>query len=295
MAQPRRYYGNGAEHADRWTASPTSSGCGGRLVPPPIAKRPVQQNVIYEQPLNERVRTFLRLEHLFKEFFAHLEGPSMWDSRNALISLLDILTIFNRTDLKTEVMKELERQMGTLAALENTPGVDRARLGELLDEFDKLVDRMHAMHGQVGQELRQNEFLNSVKQRLSIPGGTCDFDLPAYHFWLQRPTTRRITDLHQWISCFEPIRLSVALLLRLIRGSANGVADSAPGGFFQKMLDPSSPCQLVRVSVPAEAPYYAEVSGGRHRFTVRFLELLPDGYAAQTSHDVAFELTCCMI
>src|SRR3569832_1117541 len=31
----------------------------------------------------------------------------MWDSRNALVSLLDILTIFNRTDLKTEVMKEL--------------------------------------------------------------------------------------------------------------------------------------------------------------------------------------------
>ena len=255
----------------------------------------MQQNVTYEQPLNERARTFLRLEHLFNEFFAHIEGPSMWDSRNALVSLLDILTIFNRTDLKTEVMKELERQMGTLAALENTPGVDRARLGELLDEFDRLVDRMHALHGQVGQELRQNEFLNSVKQRVSIPGGTCDFDLPGYHFWLQRPTARRIADLHKWISCFEPIRLSISLLLRLVRGSANPVREIAHGGFFQKMLDASAPCQLVRVTVPADAPYYAEVSGGRHRFTVRFMELLPDGHAVQTTHDVQFEITCCMI
>ena len=79
-------------------------------------------NVIYEQPLNERVRTFLRLEFLFNEFFSRLEGPSEWDSRNALTSLLDILNIFNRTDLKTEVMKELERQMTTLGALEHAPG-----------------------------------------------------------------------------------------------------------------------------------------------------------------------------
>ena len=117
-------------------------------------------NVIYEQPLSERVRTFLRLEFLFTEFFARIEGSSQWDSRNALTSLLDILNIFNRTDLKTEVIKELERQMTTLAALEHAPGVDRGRLSQLLDEFDVLADRMHALHGQIGQELRQNEFLN---------------------------------------------------------------------------------------------------------------------------------------
>lgn len=252
-------------------------------------------NVIYEQPLNERIRTFLRLEFLFKEFFSRLEGPTMWDSRNALASLLDILNIFNRTDLKTEVMKELERQMSTLAALENAPGVDRARLSQLLDEFDVLVDRMHALHGQIGQELRQNEFLNSIKQRISIPGGTCDFDLPGYHFWLQRPVENRVADLLRWIKVFEPIRLSVLLLLSLVRESAHSSQEIAHEGFFQKMLDPNAPCQLVRVTVPAEVPYYAEISGGRHRFTLRFLEYLLDGNSVQSTQDVSFKLTCCMI
>ena len=252
-------------------------------------------NVIYEQPLNERVRTFLRLEFLFNEFFSRLEGHAQWDSRNALASLLDILNIFNRTDLKTEVMKELERQMSTLSALEHAPGVDRTRLSQLLDEFDTLADRMHDLHGQVGQELRQNEFLNSIKQRISIPGGTCDFDLPGYHFWLQRPAENRIADLHRWIKVFEPVRLSVLLLLRLVRESAHSSQELAHEGFFQKMLDPNAPCQLVRVTVLAEAPYFAEVSGGRHRFTLRFLEYLTDGHAVQTSQDVPFKLTCCMI
>ena len=252
-------------------------------------------NVIYEQPLNERVRTFLRLEFLFKEFFARLEGPSQWDSRNALTSLLDILNIFNRTDLKTEVMKELERQMSTLAALEHAPGVDNGRLSQLLDEFDVLTDRMHALQGQIGQELRQNEFLNSIKQRISIPGGTCDFDLPGYHFWLQRPTENRIADLHRWIKVFEPVQLSVLLLLRLVRESAHSSQEIAHEGFFQKTLDANAPCQLVRVTLPAEASYFAEISGGRHRFTLRFLEYLPEGNTAQTTQDIPFKLTCCMI
>lgn len=252
-------------------------------------------HVIYEQPLSERIRIFLRLEFLFAEFFACIEGPSLWDSRNALASLLDILNIFNRTDLKTEVMKELERQMATLSALEHAAGIDHARLSQLLDEFDILVDRMHALHGQIGQELRQNEFLNSVKQRISIPGGTCDFDLPAYHFWLQRPVENRIGDLRRWIKVFEPIQLSLALLLRLVRESAYSSQEIAHEGFFQKALDPNSPCQLVRVTVSSEAPYYAEISGGRHRFTLRFLEPLSDGNTTQTTQDVPFKLTCCMI
>ena len=252
-------------------------------------------NVTYEQPLNERVRTFLRLEFLFNEFFSRLEGPTQWDSRNALASLLDILNIFNRTDLKTEVMKELERQMTMLSGLQHDLGVDRGRLSQLLDEFNTLVDRMHALQGQVGQELRQNEFLNSIKQRISIPGGTCDFDLPGYHFWLQRPAENRIADLRRWIKSFEPIHLSVLLLLRLVRESAHSSQETAHEGFFQKMLDPNAPCQLVRVTVPAEAPYFAEVSGGRHRFTLRFLEYLSDGHAVQTAKDVPFKLTCCMI
>ena len=85
------------------------------------------------------------------------------------------------------------------------------------------------------------------------------------------------------------------LLLQLVRESAHSSQEVAHEGFFQKMLDPNAPCQLVRVTVPAEAPYFAEVSGGRHRFTLRFLEYLTDGHALQTAKDVPFKLTCCMI
>ena len=65
--------------------------------------------LIYEQPLNERIRSFLRLEFLFQQVRHHLEGSTEWDSRSALSSLLESMAIFRRSDLKSEVIKEVEK------------------------------------------------------------------------------------------------------------------------------------------------------------------------------------------
>lgn len=256
----------------------------------------VQQKITYELPLNERVRTLLRLEFLFLQARHTLDGVTVLDSRATLASILDILTVSSRTDLKSEALKELERHAATLGLLDKVVGVDLAALGLILDQLDSLIDRFHAMSGQPGQALRQNEFLNSIKQRSGIPGGLCDFDLPVYHFWLQQPAEQRISDLRQWLGSLDTLRLSIELILRLLRESALPKQEVALGGFYQKSLDADNPsCQLVRVFVPAESRYYAEISGGKQRFTVRFMEPVANGRAVQATDDVEFELTCCIL
>lgn len=254
------------------------------------------KKICYEQPLNERIRTFLRLEFLFKQTDHSLHGDSVWDSRATLASLLEILNIFSRSDLKTEVMKELERHTANLARLEQNPEVDRSRLEAILDELDLLIDHLHTTNGQIGQHLKQNEFLNSIVQRSAIPGGTCDFDLPAYHFWLAQPAEQRTQLLIEWLSAFDAIRQSIELVLRLTRQSAVTIRELASAGFYQRALDVNLPCQIVRVALPIAAPYYAEISGGRHRFTVRFLEQKdPASRPTQTDQDIEFDLACCII
>ncbi len=260
------------------------------------AQANVQHKVIYEQPLNERTRSFLRLEFLFQQARHNLGGTSAWDSRAALNTLLEMMAIFGRSDLKTEVMKELERHTANLARLEQSPDVDRGQLSELLDELDVLIDQLHALPGQITSHLKDNEFLNAIAQRSAIPGGTCDFDLPAYHFWLERPAEDRMRELAAWFEHFDIIGRSIRLILRLTRGSNVLQPARAEAGFYQKTLDANIPCQLVRVALPAGHPYYAEISGGRHRFTVRFLELhSAEERAVQTSEDVDFEIACCII
>jgi cell division protein ZapD len=252
-------------------------------------------DVLYEQPLNERMRILMRLEHLFRHIAHSLERESLMDCRVTVMGLLEVLNIFERTDLKSEIVKELERHAANLARLENAPGVDQVRLEGILGELDALIDGLYAVEGPIGYHLRANEFLAAIQQRTGIPGGTCDFDLPGYHYWLTRPAESRRRDLEQWLSGFDLVRRAVVMVLSLIRQSTPLTPQVASAGFYQQALDGDQPCQMVRVAVPEACPYYAEVSGGKHRFSVRFMGPTFTEKPAQTGDDVAFRLACCSL
>ena len=220
----------------------------------------------------------------------------MWHSQAALDTILDIQNLLGRNDVKTEVLKELERHTANLARLEQNPEVDRARLAEILDELDMLIDRMYSNSQPLGHELKQNEFLIAIRQRSVIPGGTCDFDLPGYHHWLQRPSEDRIRDLSAWLSAFDVLRQAITIILGLIRESSVSKQAVAEQGFFQRSMDPNTPCQILRVTLPEEVPYFPEISGGKHRFTIRFLRLPSMAERpVPVQEDIEFLLCCCAV
>lgn len=250
---------------------------------------------IYEQPLNERIRTLLRLDFLFRQIDHNLADETHWGSRAAIATLIDIINVFARSDLKTDLIKELERLTACLSPLARSPGVDQEALAALLDELDRLIDRLHAMPAQVGNNLREYEFLNAIRQRSSIPGGCCDFDLPAYHHWLTRDAAARKADILRWCQSLEALRETAALVIRLVRESGQGKAERAEQGFFQQALDTSIPYQLIRIMLPADSPCFAEISGGKHRFTIRFMEQSLKERPQQTGATVDFTLVRCAI
>jgi len=253
----------------------------------------VSDKIIYEQPLNERIRTFLRLEFLFKSVDDALNGAEL-HSRDALNGLLSILSVFDRSDLKQEIIKELERLVSTLSALENSPGVDKQALDALLGELDQITDGLHLKKSAIGQDLRENDFLYSIRQRSSIPGGTCDFDLPAYHYWLEHTSDDdKKQQLLSWAAHFSNVRAAIDMTLRLIRGSVGLSTNSAPAGFYQHSLDSNQSTQLIRVQIAADAAYFPEISGGKHRFTIRFMQFDIKQRAQQVSEDIEFSLSCC--
>ncbi len=250
--------------------------------------------IIYEQPLNERIRTFLRLEFLFLRVDDALKSDTELQNREAIDGLLSILSVFERSDLKSELIKELERLITTLSALENSPGVNKKALEELLAELDVILDSLHANKFSIGQQLRENDFLYSIRQRSSIPGGTCDFDIPSYHFWLQHvdPQDRR-QQLLKWYDQYATVRNAIDIILKLIRQSTGFTPKEAHSGFYQHSLDKSVPHQLVRVSVDKSLNCYPEISGGKHRFTVRFMHFDITQRPQQIENDINFSLCCC--
>ena len=250
----------------------------------------------YEHPLNERVRAFLRLEHLFEQINHYIDSQSHWDSRIALESIIEISNILERTDLRNETIKELERHVATLTKLSSKPSVNQPTLKNILDDLEHSFEMMHSSPGKASSSLREHEFLNGIRQRLTIPGGTCCFDIPAYHYWLNLTYHQRQEDMRLWVKTFNPIQHAVSLILHLIRNSTVPIQEIAPFGLYQKSLQPQTPCQLVSITLPASLGLYPEVSGSKHRITVRFLTARFDGSrGAQTSEDVPFEITRCTI
>lgn len=259
-----------------------------------MTKTEDSNEVCYEQPLNERMRTFLRYEQLTYRFCFFAKQDSGSDSHAALLTLIEILSLVSRGDLKQELLKELKRQIDTLEQLSNKPKLDTSKLSDILSKHKKTFDRLHTVRGQIGNHLKENDFINSIRQRAVIPGGTCDFDLPEYHHWLSLPFNQRNKVLLEWIQPFEVVQESVGRVLQLIRESTQYIDKTGSKGFYDQTLDPGSPNQLIRVAIAKKHNYFPECSAGKHRFSIRFLEQdNPNSTPKQTQATIDFRLACC--
>jgi len=238
----------------------------------------------------------MRLEFLFRQVIQTAPGPSEWDSRTALQGLFEILNLTSRTELKAELLKELERHLATLNRFREMPGVDPDTLNAILVEIAQASTQLRDLGGPSLEAVRKHDFLSTIRQRSNISGGACTFDLPALHHWLQQDEAARARDLECWLQPFQSLLEAVNLILRLVRASALPRQETAIKGFFQKALNSSAPTQMVRVILPAGLAVFPEISGGRHRFSIRFMEQ-PDlaKRASQCNEDIDFKLVCCAI
>ncbi len=248
----------------------------------------------FEQPLTERMRTFLRIEFLYRQASFHAKDPSDFGARAAVTSLLEILSIIGRGDVRVDVLKELDRHAEILGQYRRTPGVDATRLSGLMNEIDALREELSAAGKFFIATLKENEFLSTIKHRSAIPGGTCTFDLPDYGYWLHRPEHERRDQLAGWLNQLRPLCDGVAEVLWLTREANEPIDCVATGGLYQHNLNRNEQYNLLRVLLPADAGLYPEISAGQHRFTVRFarwrgVEQRP----TLVSDDVGFRLALC--
>jgi cell division protein ZapD len=236
----------------------------------------------------------MRLEQLFQQLNHFMIGNSVFDKRAAITSLLDILTIFSRSDLKSELIKELDRHTKVLGQLANSQGVDDQKLQDILNDLNQASRSLYSINGKIGISVMESDLFQSISQRNSIPGGTCSFDLPAFHYWLEQDDIEQQKDLERWTQPFADIRLAIDMILGFIRLSNVPSQEVGKAGFFQLALDKTHPVQLLRVGVPASVKCFAEISGGKHRFSIRFMNPSSDeNRPTQTQDDIAFSLTRC--
>jgi cell division protein ZapD len=249
--------------------------------------------ILFEHPLNERIRTLMRLEDLFARahYFADRDGAP--EHHAALLSLFEITDVASRADLKTDLLQELERQKQVLAPLRSNAAIDQQALGALLNEIERVNGDLLAQAGKVGTHLRESEWLMAIKQRTAIPGGVSEFDLPAYHYWLNKDAAARRRDLAHWIDPFDAIRSGSAIVLRLLRENNRVSRHTASRGVFQLMLTTTKVAQLLRLTVKRDPPCVPEISANKYALNIRFIGVSGMDRGKVVDQDVEFELMFC--
>jgi cell division protein ZapD len=225
--------------------------------------------VLYEHPLNERIRNYLKLEQLFAQAYSCINSNiSIATSHqvffNALFSIQDTL---ERNDVRGDLIKDLEKLEQNLVVWSKAPQVDNSALEKNLAEAVRLVANLRNSHPTWWQ-LKEDKLLSSLKQRFAIQGGSSSFDLPQLHFWLHQDNKHNRQEIQQWLKLLSDISSALALILKFIRLGAEFVEIEADSGFYQ---DNGEGLLMLRIKLPQDAKYYPTVSGNKFRYSIRFM------------------------
>ena len=248
--------------------------------------------ISYEFPLNERVRTMLRLEDLFSRLDQLIAGNNHCDHHMALAVLFEIIEVTTRGELKSDLLQELERQKRILAALRNNPEISEDALETMLGEIDTVSSQLLALSGKIGQHIRDNEWLMLIKQRACIPGGMCEFDLPSYHYWQHQDAGVRRKHLESWLTPLRPIHDSLKILLKLLRENCKTYQFTAHQGSFQQMQG-GRVAQMLCVTLDKNLPCIPEISANKYALNIRFVTADYTAKSTLYDQDVEFKLVFC--
>lgn len=249
--------------------------------------------ILYEHPLHERIRTYLRLERLILRLQQLLSREDALDHHFALVTLFEIMDVAARADLKSDLLKDLDRHKHTLDAYRGNPAIAETVLDEVVEQINQTHSALKRQQGKAAQPLTDNEWLMSIRNRIGIPGGTCEFDLPSYYAWQHETSSVRQADLHQWTSTLTPLTDAVCMMLKLLRDSGAPQKVIANGGQFQQLLPQGRPFLLMRVALDIAHGLIPEISGNRLMVSVRLMRMGDDQRPHLVNEDVAFEVALC--
>jgi len=247
----------------------------------------------YDYPFNERIRTLLRVEDLLAKVLHNVAAGHEYHHHCALLTLLQILDVVDRSELKSELLQELDRQKHAMQLLVGNPAIVADALQAMLKDIDIASNALRLETTKLGQTLRANEWLMSIKQRAGIPGGVCEFDVPSYHYWLGLGEARRTRDLESWLQPLIPMQQAIIIILRILRGSGSTTPLIAVNGAYQKMLGGAKPAQMLKIEVDDAITCFPEVSANKYAINIRFNSLDCAQKPQKYEEDVKFSLTLC--
>jgi len=247
---------------------------------------------VFEQPLNERIRLFMRLSYLMKRFNYHLEDATPENCQVAVVILLELYNLSSRLDVKNAVLHVLDFQTQAVRQAKGADGVNDIQVTRILTKLENNSKKLYSFRGQLGQHLKTHSFLNIIRQRSTIAGGINGLDIPLFNHWLNQPNEKRTRDLRDWAKPYEIAFDAIELLMELFYQSGETQEITAEGGFYQSSLSYDRDYQIMSIELPDDSKVYPEISAGKQRFSVRFVDAtMLEERGKQIIDNIYFKLT----
>ena len=248
---------------------------------------------VYELPLNERLRTFMRIEFLYARLrYFSSDLKDSWETRTVIHTILEIYSILSRTDVRREVLADLDRYIMQMQRFQSVPDADSNTVTNILEDLELIKEEVVDIGTDYLAPLRTDEFLASLLHRHTLPGGKAEFDLPKYKFFLEgdkRLVSKKITT---WFDIVRPISEGIDKLMWIIRESSEPIATIAVGGQYNHQIERRTQISLVRIFLKNKK-IFPEISGGKHLIAVRFFENTGDDNYQQYQENVDFKISLC--
>lgn len=244
--------------------------------------------IVFEYPLNEKMRIWLRLEYILQNIFNNspvVETSHLLFFLYMLSSLLDIL---ERNDSRSDLLKALEIQQLKLSHWVNLPGVDMPRLSQLQQQLTSCRIELLAA-SRLGQALREDPLLSVIRQRLITPGNGYPFDLPMLHGWLHQPTkAHHEQQITAWLATLQPLQGALKLYLSLLRQAVPFRQQQATQGFYKNKTEVGI---LLRLQLERQQNLYPQISAHKNCFAISFCSA--PGSTEKIPEQLSFGLACC--
>jgi cell division protein ZapD len=164
--------------------------------------------IIFEFPLNERIRRLLRIEEIYQKFEHQLKNTHDYFEFGCFNTLFEIVQLVSRSDLKIDFLQELERQEKKQSALLDHQALKEDQLNpkEIIPMIQFARKKLENIDVKPGFNFNNNLFLEEVKKRIGSPGGLLDVDFPNFRNWASHKT-RKSNLGHNllWCSKMQPL------------------------------------------------------------------------------------------
>lgn len=245
---------------------------------------------VYEHPLNERVRLLMRLELLFSQLEMHLDVAQEQNIHPFYLTLFSCIEVLERNDIRPTLSFYLDLLEKNMLRWSAHPEIHDESLQNKLREAVKLQTQIAAMN-KACQQLKDDKFLASLRQRFGIAGGACDFDIPQFHYWRNKPGEMRNQDVDEWFEVIKPLKQALDFSLLFIRESNQFQAMEAENGFYQSSCEDN--VSLLRIKYELSAGYFPTVSGSKHRYSISFMKPDKSSVKTQVNDTIKFFLATC--